>query len=103
MTTKRLDEIATVIRSKNAGPCLLTIDVIFPDEAAFARAQASLELLHAQVAQVYGRRLDEVRVFAYEPARAIKLTMPRGVIAGAVGDADIYGAQQHGPLLGLRL
>jgi hypothetical protein len=29
--------------------------------------------------------------------------MPRGVTAGDPGDADAYGAQQHGPLLGLEL
>jgi len=32
----RLDSIAKVIRSKNAGPCLLTLDVMLPDEATFA-------------------------------------------------------------------
>ena len=29
----RLDAIAKVIRSKNAGPCLLTLDVMLPDAA----------------------------------------------------------------------
>ena len=32
----RLESIARVIRSKNAGPCLLTFDVMLPDQAAFA-------------------------------------------------------------------
>jgi hypothetical protein len=34
--TMRLESIATVIRSKNAGPCLLTFDVMLPDQATFA-------------------------------------------------------------------
>jgi Domain of unknown function (DUF4387) len=36
----RLDSIAKVIRSKNAGPCLLTLDLMLPDEAAFAYVAA---------------------------------------------------------------
>ena len=32
----RLDSIAKAIRSKNAGPCLLTLDLMLPDEATFA-------------------------------------------------------------------
>ena len=43
----RLDSIAKVIRSKNAGPCLLTLDVMLPDTAAataFALIQTIIEL-----------------------------------------------------------
>ncbi len=33
------------------------------------------------------------------PARAFKATLPRLVPAGDIGDTDVYGAQQHAPLL----
>ncbi|MDP6739383.1 MAG: DUF4387 family protein [Planctomycetota bacterium] len=37
-------------------------------------------------------------------AYAIKVTFPRiGPTAGAPGDRDVYGAQQHGPLLGVMI
>ena len=39
----RLDSIAKVIRSKNAGPCLLTLDLLLPDEAAYAELWGSTE------------------------------------------------------------
>ena len=51
----RLDQIAKVIRSKNAGPCLLTLDVMLPDEAAFAYVAARVGALRRQVARRYGR------------------------------------------------
>jgi hypothetical protein len=35
----------------------------------------------------------------YDPALAFKATLPRLVPAGDIGDTDVYGAQQHGPLL----
>ena len=37
----RLGDVAKVIRSKNAGPLLLTIDVIFGDEETYEKVLAS--------------------------------------------------------------
>ncbi|MBC7294459.1 MAG: DUF4387 family protein, partial [Thermoleophilia bacterium] len=31
----------------------------------------------------------------------LKITLVRPLPSGSVGDTDIYGAQQHAPLLGL--
>ena len=30
---------------------------------------------------------------------AIKYVLPRAIVAGSPGDGDVYGAQQHGPML----
>jgi hypothetical protein len=38
-------------------------------------------------------------VICFEPAAAIKVCLLRDVSSGAPGDRDVYGAQQHGPLL----
>src|SRR5204863_2986534 len=99
----RLDKIAKVIRSKNAGPCLLTLDVMLPDEATFAYVAARAARLRAQVAQRYGRSENEVTVLPFAPALAVKITMPRDIVSGDVGDRDVYGAQQHAPLLDIEL
>jgi len=37
----KLEDIASVIRSKNAGPRALTFDVMFADDAGYARAAQS--------------------------------------------------------------
>jgi hypothetical protein len=42
-----------------------------------------------------------VRRFELPDILAIKLSMPRAVCAGNPGDGDLYGAQQHAPLLSL--
>jgi hypothetical protein len=99
----RLDSIAKVIRSKNAGPCLLTLDVMLPDEAAFAYVAARIGPLRRQVAQRYGRSENEVAVLPFAPALAVKITLPRDIVSGDVGDRDVYGAQQHAPLLDIEL
>ena len=99
----RLDAIATVIRSKNAGPCLLTMDVMLPDRAAFTYVAERIAPLRRQVARLYGRSENEVAVLPFEPALAVKITLPRDIVSGDVGDRDVYGAQQHAPLLGIEL
>jgi hypothetical protein len=97
--TSTLQDIARIIRSKNAGPTQLTIDVLFIDDARF---QTGLAALTAEaVAARYGRAEGEVSVIAYPPALAVKIVMNRLCTAGLPGDRDVYGAQQHGPLLGL--
>ena len=42
---------------------------------------------------------DIFGIIYFEPAQAVKITMRRRVLSGALGDGDIYGAQQHAPLL----
>lgn len=94
-----LSDLARVIRSKNAGPTLLTVDVLFADVSGFARGTAALTA--AKVAHCYGRRESDVQVVPVPSANAVKIVLPRAVPAGAPGDRDAYGAQQHAPLLDL--
>jgi hypothetical protein len=99
----RLDSLVSVLRSKNAGPLTLTIDLIFPDEATFSRVALAKERLRAEVSRLYGEPAERVAVHLYPPALAIKIALPRRVISGDLGDRDVYGAQQHAPLLGIEL
>ncbi len=99
----KLIDLARVIRSKNAGPTTLTLDIMFNDEAGYERACMSEQLKPSAVALLYGVAPNDVEVIAYPPAHAIKIVMGRKVVAGTPGDRDVYGAQQHGPLLGVEL
>ncbi len=99
----QLQDIARVLRSKNAGPCLITFDVMFGNRKDFDRVCSQLHRLRTEVASRYGRSENEVRVIAYEPAQAVKITIPRDVMSGDPGDRDVYGAQQHAPLLEIEI
>lgn len=99
----KLIDIARVIRSKNAGPTTLTLDLMFNDEAGYAQASHSAALAPEAIAVLYGLDPRQVAVIPYPPARAIKIVMDRKIIAGTPGDRDVYGAQQHGPLLDINL
>lgn len=99
----RLIDIAKVIRSKNAGPTTLTLDILFNDEAGYKHALNSPALQPAAIAPLYGLRMEQVELIPYPPAIAIKIVMDRLCVAGNPGDRDVYGAQQHGPLLEIDL
>ena len=99
----KLVDIARVIRSKNAGPTTLTVDLMFNDSAGFERALHAPALAPAAIALLYGLEPSQVEVIAYPPAVAIKVVMDRKVVAGDPGDRDVYGAQQHAPLLGVEV
>ena len=102
-TSRRLADLASVIRSKNAGPLHLTLDIMFPDAEGFRIAAQSPALSAEAVARLYGVDAATVAVIPFAAAQAIKIVLDRPVIAGSPGDADVYGAQQHRPLLGLVL
>ena len=97
----RLREAARVIRSKNAGPTQVTIDLMFDDPKLYARALQAASLKPAVLAQRYG--VADAEVIAYPAANAIKIVLPRRVIAGSPGDTDVYGAQQHRPMLDVEI
>ncbi len=97
-----LPDLATVIRSKNAGPFELTFDILFSDPYDYQRVVRSGQLSAESFASLYGIVLDDVlSVIEFEPALAIKITIKRSRSSGALGESDVYGAQQHAPLLQL--
>ena len=98
-----LTSLAPVIRSKNAGPTQLTIDLFFHADEGFALAAGSAALSCAGVATLYGLAPAQVQRHLLPSIRAIKFSMPRTICAGDPGDGDVYGAQQHAPLLEVML
>ena len=99
-----LRDLVTIVRSKNAGPFRLTLDMLFKDEATYRRVKSSGVITRERIAELYGVEADQVTTFVeFDPGRAIKATLIRPVSSGSVGDGDVYGAQQHAPLLDIRI
>ena len=100
----KLSDLATVIRSKNAGPFELTFDVLFANYDDFERVVRSKVLSAEAFAGLFGISVsDVIAVVEFEPALAIKVTIKRMRSSGAFGETDVYGAQQHAPLLSLEI
>ena len=95
-----LSDLATVIRSKNAGPFELTFDVLFATQDDFMRVVLSEVLSAKAFAELFRIPIsDVISVVEFEPALAVKITIKRSRSSGAFGEMDVYGAQQHAPLL----
>lgn len=99
----RLAEIARVVRSKNAGPLTLTVDILVESGPDFERLLASPALRPERIAELYGVAPSDVAVVPVRAALALKISLPRPIVAGSPGDRDVYGAQQHRPLLDVQL
>jgi hypothetical protein len=102
MQSRKLRDIASVIRSKNAKPFRITLDVIFDRRDVFDYVKETNALTVETVARLYGMPVESfTSSFVFDAGLAFKFTYRRPIVQGALGDSDIYGAQQHVPLLDL--
>ena len=53
----------------------------------------------AVVAELFNVPESDCNFVAFDAGQAFKRTIPRPIVAGHVGDPDVYGAQQHALLL----
>lgn len=97
---KNLYEVAKVIRSKNAGPFSITLDVIFAAKKDYEAIKNANIISKESISKAYRIREDEITELIYfDQALGIKVTFNRQISSGTSGDRDVYGAQQHAPLM----
>jgi hypothetical protein len=93
-------DVALVVRSKNAGPYELTLDLMFPDENTYDEVRGSIT--KERIAELYKIDVSQVlSIVHFAPAHAVKITLVRPRPSGDLGETDVYGAQQHAPLFDL--
>lgn len=100
MKTYTLREMASVIRSKNSGPYELTFDIIFKTFEEYNFFKDHQVMTPEVFANLYSIPITDIlQVIYFDPAKAVKVTICRPIPSGALGEADVYGAQQHAPLM----
>jgi hypothetical protein len=95
-------EVARIVRSKNAGIGLITVDVLCDDHSAYKAVSAALT--RERVAEAYGVETSAVaEIIQFEAGHALKINFARSEIAGGagLGETDLYGSAQYTPLLGV--
>lgn len=96
----RLVDIASVIRSKNAGPYELTFDIIFKSAEWFEKVKSLGVINKSFISRLFCIPEESVLgIIEFHPAAAIKITIKRPIVSGDIGETDVYGAQQHAPFL----
>ena len=96
----KLVDLAKVLRSKNSGPFMITLDILFDNPENYQRVVNSGMINLQTICRLY--HLDEKEIcdiVFYEKGLGIKITYNRPISSGTVGDMDVYGAQQHAPLM----
>ena len=86
----RLGDIVSKIRSKNAGPFWLTVDLFCGDAVVFEHVKTVLST--SQVAQAFDANLQEMKRFDIVDLNVIKFSLPRPTIQGSIEDRDMHGA-----------
>ena len=99
----KLWELAKLVRAKNAGPFTLTFDILFSDAETYAAVKQSGAINRALFSKMYGVPENEVQFFEHDSAMALKASIPRPVASGDLGDTDVFGGQQHSPLVDLEI
>lgn len=96
----KLTDVAEVIRSKNSGPYELTFDIIFKSREWYEKVKLAKVINKNFFSRLYNMPDENILdIIEFDPASAVKITVRRPLVSGNVGDTDIYGAQQHAPLL----
>lgn len=81
------------VRTKNAGPFWLTIDIFCDDKPTFRRLCADPRLGAQAIGTLLRADADSVKIFHIDALDVIKISLPRPVVQGAVADRDMHGAQ----------
>ena len=86
----KLAEITQKIRSKNAGPFWITIDIFCSDDAEFKRALIAADSEH--VAHALGISMADLKRYDMPDLRVVKFSFPRPIIQATRFDRDMHGA-----------
>ena len=99
-----LADLATILRSKNAGVGYLTIDILFPDTASYEAAKRVVT--REAVADAYQIDASQITDFVvFDEGLALKATFPRPHLSGGegLGEMDLFGSGQYAPMLDIEV
>jgi hypothetical protein len=89
----------SLIRSKDAGPFMLTIDLFFVDAETREGFMSAGVFSAERIGALYGVDPAQVQVFELADIDALKISFPRPIASGEFGDTDITGGQQYALLV----
>jgi hypothetical protein len=99
-----LIDLAKVIRSKNAGPFMTSIDIFFDERKNYEKVKKTLT--PKIISELYNISIEDVvGIFCLDIVMGIKVTItkPIGTASGDQKCSDIFGANQHVPLFYLSI
>ena len=86
-----LGEKVKKIRSKNAGPFWITIDIFCGCEKVYK--DISLNLNNSKIANLLMINIKDLKRFEIKKLNVVKFSFPRNITQGHILDRDMHGAQ----------
>lgn len=86
----KLSEIVESVRSKNAGPFWLTIDIFCGNSIAFEDVCKRLQT--HKISIVFRLSVDQIQRFEISNLSVLKFSLPRPYTQGSLNDRDMHGA-----------
>ena len=99
----KLKDVCRYVRSKNAGPFWVTVDLFFDSTVTYADYHDDPAISAAAIATIYGVDAALVRRFEVKSLNMVKISYPRTTPQGGVLERDMHSGQQFVPLLELQL
>ena len=98
MTNPTIADLAHEVRSKNAGPFWVTLELFMRDDDGYRIVADETFINERVVADLY--RVDEssIQLFRIPSLRVVKISFPRPVSQGSLRDRDMHAGQHHVPL-----
>jgi hypothetical protein len=96
---KRLADVTKYVRSKNAGPFWVTIDIFFTDSESYQMYKDARSISVEKIASYYNADASTLKVFQVDQLAMIKVSLPRKQPQGGVLERDMHSGQQYVRLL----
>ena len=100
---RTIGDVASLVRSKNAGPFWQTLDIFCDTDDDYREVAAPGVVTVETIARLYHVDASTVRIYRMPALRAVKISFPRPTAQGGIHDRDLHAGQQHVPLLSLHL
>ncbi|GAB2806913.1 DUF4387 domain-containing protein [Actinoallomurus bryophytorum] len=104
MTDERrptLGELAQEVRSKNAGPFWVTMELFMCSAEDYATVADEDFINEEVIARLYELDPADVQIFRIPVLNVVKISFPRPVAQGSLRDRDVHAGQHHVPLAAL--
>lgn len=100
----KLSQVSKVLRSKSAGPFIVTIDIFLKEMSVYQKIKDSGLFTKDLISKLYNvPKQDVLGVYFVDQAQGIKVSIMKKIATGDPGCADYFYAQQHAPLLDLEV
>jgi hypothetical protein len=91
----QVQDLAMYVRSKNAGPFWVTLEIFCDNDASYQAIKNSPKISKEKIAELYRANVSMVKEFYIDSIRVIKFSYPRPLPSGHKYENDMHTGQQY--------